>query len=55
VSQARPRPIYVARQLYRFKEGTRNGADAQLMKKPVAHLTDDDILAMAAYLASLAP
>jgi len=25
------------------------------MKKPVAHLTDDDILAMAAYLASLAP
>jgi cytochrome c553 len=48
-------PIYIARQLYLFKDGTRNGVDAQLMKKPVAHLTDDDILAMAAYLASLAP
>jgi len=48
-------PIYIARQLYLFKDGTRNGVDAQLMKKPAARLTDDDILAMAAYLASLAP
>jgi cytochrome c553 len=46
-------PIYIARQLYLFKDGTRNGVDAQLMKKPVARLTDDDILAIAAYLASL--
>jgi cytochrome c553 len=45
-------PIYIARQLYLFKDGTRNGVDAQLMKKPVARLTDDDILAIAAYLAS---
>ena len=44
-------PIYIARQLYLFKDGTRNGVDAQLMKKPVARLTDDDILAIAAYLA----
>ena len=29
-------PIYIARQLYLFKDGTRNGVDAQLMKKPVA-------------------
>jgi cytochrome c553 len=48
-------PIYIARQLYLFKDGTRNGVDAQLMKKPVAHLSDEDILALAAYLASLAP
>lgn len=48
-------PIYIARQLYLFKDGTRNGVDAQLMKKPVAHLGDEDILALAAYLASLAP
>jgi cytochrome c553 len=48
-------PIYLARQLYLFKDGTRNGVDAQLMKKPVARLTDDDILVIAAYLASLAP
>jgi cytochrome c553 len=48
-------PMYIARQLYLFKDGRRNGVDAQLMKKPVAKLTDDDILAMAAYLASLTP
>jgi len=45
--------IYIARQLYLFKDGTRNGVDAQLMKKPVAKLTDDDILNVSAYLASL--
>jgi cytochrome c553 len=33
----------------------RNGVDAQLMKKPVAQLTDDDIVALAAYLGSLMP
>jgi cytochrome c553 len=48
-------PIYIARQLYLFKDGSRNGVDAQLMKKPAAKLTDDDILAIAAYLGSLAP
>jgi cytochrome c553 len=48
-------PIYIARQLYLFKEGTRNGPDAQLMKKPAAKLTDEDIVNLSAYLASLAP
>ena len=48
-------PIYIARQLYLFKDGFRNGPDAQLMKKPVEKLTDDDILSLAAYVASLAP
>jgi cytochrome c553 len=48
-------PIYIARQLYLFKDGTRNSGDAQLMKKPVAKLTDDDILNLSAYLGSLAP
>jgi cytochrome c553 len=38
--------IYIARQLYLFKNGERNGLDAQLMKKPVAQLTDDDIEAL---------
>src|SRR5215471_2037625 len=46
-------PIYIARQLYLFKDGSRNGIDAQLMKKPVARLTDEDILAISAYLGSL--
>jgi cytochrome c553 len=48
-------PIYTARQLYLFKDGRRNGVDAQLMKKPAAKLTDDDIIAISAYLGSLAP
>jgi cytochrome c553 len=48
-------PIYIARQLYLFKDATRNGVDAQLMKKPVAKLSDEDILVMSAYLASLTP
>ena len=48
-------PIYIARQLYLFKDGSRNGIDAQLMKKAVAQLTDEDILALSAYLGSLAP
>jgi cytochrome c553 len=48
-------PIYLVRQLYLFKDGFRNGPDAQLMKKPVEKLTDDDILSIAAYVASLPP
>jgi cytochrome c553 len=48
-------PIYLARQLHIFKDGSRNGVDAQLMKRSVAKLTDDDILNLSAYLGSLAP
>jgi cytochrome c553 len=48
-------PIYIARQIHMFKDGTRAGGDAALMKKPVANLTDDDIIAIAAYIGSLAP
>jgi cytochrome c553 len=48
-------PIYIARQLYLFRDGFRNGPDAQLMKKPVEKLTDDDIVAISAYLGSLPP
>jgi len=48
-------PIYIARQLHQFKDGMRNGGDSPLMKKPVSQMTDDDILAIAAYLGSLNP
>ena len=48
-------PIYVARQLHLFKDGDRSGPDAPLMKKPVASLTDADILNLSAYVASLTP
>ena len=48
-------PIYIARQLYLFKGTRRNGVDAQLMKRPVEDLSDEDIVAIAAYLGSLDP
>jgi cytochrome c553 len=48
-------PVYVARQLYGFQTGTRNGSLDVLMKAVVAHLNDDDILAISAYLASRNP
>ena len=48
-------PIYVARQLHLFKEGDRTGPDSALMKKPVVNLTNDDILNLSAYVASLPP
>jgi len=48
-------PIYIARQLHLFKDGGRSGPDAPLMLKPVAQLTNDDILNISAYLASLPP
>jgi cytochrome c553 len=46
-------PTYIARQLYNYKLGLSNGAASALMKPTVAQLTDDDILALSAYLASL--
>jgi len=48
-------PIYIARQLHMFKDGSRNGGDAALMKKPVNNMTDEDIITVAAYLGSLPP
>jgi cytochrome c553 len=45
-------PAYVARQLYAFQTGTNHGASAALMKKVVANLTADDILAISAYTAT---
>ena len=46
-------PTYLARQLYGFKIGNSNGMAASLMKPVVANLTDDDILNIVAYAASL--
>lgn len=48
-------PIYVVRQLYDIKVGANNSSAAALMKKVVEKLTDDDMIAIAAYTASLAP
>jgi cytochrome c553 len=48
-------PSYLARQLYDIQQYTRNGPGTQLMRPVVQNLNEDDILAIAAYLASLEP
>jgi cytochrome c553 len=48
-------PFYIARQLYDMQNGNRSGAWTPLMAAVVANLGPDDMLAAAAYLASLEP
>jgi cytochrome c553 len=48
-------PSYMARQLYDIKAGARKGVWAELMRPAVANLTDEDMLNIVAYVASLAP
>lgn len=47
--------IYIFRQLYSIQTGTRAGAMAELMKPVVENLSVDDMLDIAAYVASQAP
>jgi cytochrome c553 len=48
-------PSYSFRQLYDFKSGARAGIDSAIMKPTVDKLTVEDMIALAAYVASLAP
>jgi cytochrome c553 len=48
-------PSYIVRQMYDMQHGSRNGTWTQLMKPVVAKLTDEDMLAIAAYTASRMP
>ena len=48
-------PSYIVRQLYDFKQGARIGRGAELMRPVVEGLTLDNMLALAAYAASLPP
>lgn len=48
-------PSYMMRQLYDMKQGTRNGASAQLMKPVIANLNIEDMTNIVAYLASIVP
>ena len=48
-------PSYIVRQLYDLRHGMRNGQWAALMKPVVAGLSEEDMVAIAAYTASLAP
>ena len=48
-------PIYIFRQLYSIQHWTRTGDSASLMRAPVADLSEDDMIAISAYVGSLAP
>ena len=48
-------PSYLVRQLFDFREGARAGISSALMKPTVEHLTVEDMIALAAYAASLTP
>jgi cytochrome c553 len=45
----------MVRQLYDFKYGARAGASSALMKATVEKLSEDDMISIAAYVASLEP
>ena len=47
-------PSYLVRQLYDLQQGTRKGPSAPLMTPVVANLSGDDLVAIAAYVTSLA-
>ena len=46
---------YSARQIWDIKLGARNGDRAKLMKPAVEKLTEDDLIAISAYVASRQP
>jgi cytochrome c553 len=48
-------PSYIVRQLYDMKHGERTGSWSPLMAKVVAQLEEEDLVALAAYLASREP
>jgi cytochrome c553 len=48
-------PNYIVRQLWNMQNSERVGTSAALMQQVVEKLTNDDMLAIAAYVASLAP
>jgi cytochrome c553 len=48
-------PSYLVRQMFDMKEGVRKGLWSDLMKPVVSKLSEDDMLVIAAYTASLKP
>lgn len=48
-------PIYIFRQMYSIQHWSRAGESAALMAAPVRNLSEDDMIAIAAYVGSLAP
>lgn len=48
-------PSYVMRQLFDMQQGTRKGVWSELMKPVVAKFSEEDMVSVAAYLASVVP
>jgi cytochrome c553 len=48
-------PVYIARQIYSFKNGILKGGQADVMKYVVAKLSDEDVVSVASYISSLNP
>ena len=48
-------PSQMARQMIDIQNGVRSGPYSQLMKEPMRQLTNDDIVNILAYTASLEP
>ena len=48
-------PSYLVRQMYDMQQGSRDGLWTPLMKQVLANLTEQDMLEIAAYAASIAP
>jgi cytochrome c553 len=48
-------PTYIVRQLYEFQHGGRAGGASALMKQTVEKLSQDEMIALAAYVGSLDP
>ena len=48
-------PIYMVRQIYDMQHAVRQGLWSELMKPVVANLTEEDMIAIAAYAASRVP
>lgn len=48
-------PSYIARQLYDMQAGARRGEWTELMKETVAKMSDDDLVNVSAYAASITP
>ena len=48
-------PLYIVRQLYNIQSGARSGTGVEPMKPVVANLKYDDMLSIAAYVASRTP
>jgi cytochrome c553 len=48
-------PVYIGRQMFAIQNGARYGGNNELMKPVVEKLTEEDVVSISAYVASLTP